>query len=213
MGIENFEKLPKEKQTAITDAAIEVFGRSEYKKASTEEISRRAGISKGMLFYYFKDKKSLYIHALNYISTLVSRRVLDEKFYSLDDFFDILSHSADKKVRLWRQHPEYLDFVLRAYGSKNEEISRTVAEQVKQAYENLPGYFTHIRLDKFKDGVDVAMVSKMLLWMVEGYITDAGRCGREAGAQDIMQVFSRAMKLLESAVYKPEFTGDKDEQN
>ena len=213
MGIENFEKLPKEKQTAITDAAIEVFGRSEYKKASTEEISRRAGISKGMLFYYFKDKKSLYIYALDYINNLVRRWVLDEKFYSLDDFFDILSYSADKKVQLWRQHPEYLEFVLRAYGSKNEEISRTVAEQVKQAYENLPGYFANIRLDKFKDGVDIAMVFKMLLWMVEGYITDAGRCGRGAGARDIMQAFSRALKLLKSAVYKPEFTGDKNEQN
>ena len=213
MGIENFEKLPCEKQTEIINAAIEVFGRNEYKKASTEEISRRAGISKGMLFYYFKDKKSLYIYALDYINNLVSRRVLDEKFQSLDDFFDILSYSADKKVQLWRQHPEYPEFVLRAYGSKNEEISRTVAGQVKQAYENLPGYFANIRLDKFKDGVDIAMVSKMLLWMVEGYIADAGRCGRGTGAQDIMQVFSRAMNLIKSAVYKPEFIGGKNEQN
>lgn len=76
MGIENFEKLPCEKQIEIINAAIEVFGRNEHKKASTEEISRRAGISKGMLFYYFKDKKSLYIYDLDYINNLVSRRAL-----------------------------------------------------------------------------------------------------------------------------------------
>ena len=63
MGIENFEKLPCEKQTEIINAAIEVFGRNEYKKASTEEISRRAGISKGMLFYYYKNKKACGISA------------------------------------------------------------------------------------------------------------------------------------------------------
>ena len=84
-----------------------------------------------------------------------------------------------------------------------------MAGQVKQAYENLPGYFANIRLDKFKNGVDIAMVSKMLLWMVEGYIADAGRCGRGIGAQDIMQVFSWAMNLIKSAVYKLEFENHK----
>lgn len=88
-----------------------------------------------------------------------------------------------------------------------------MAGQVKQTYENLSGYFANIRLDKFKDGVDIAMVSKMLLWMVEGYIADAGRCGQDAGAQDIMQGFSRPMNLIKSAVYKPEFIGGKNEQN
>ena len=59
--MEKFEELSQEKQRRIIDAGMEVFGRNEYKKANTEDIAAKAGISKGLLFYYFKDKKSFYI--------------------------------------------------------------------------------------------------------------------------------------------------------
>ncbi|MFR3292703.1 MAG: TetR/AcrR family transcriptional regulator [[Clostridium] innocuum] len=57
--MEKFEELSQEKQRRIIDAGMEVFGRYEYKKANTEDIAVKAGISKGLLFYYFKDKKKL----------------------------------------------------------------------------------------------------------------------------------------------------------
>ena len=57
---EKFLELTEEKQMRIIDAAMEVFGTNEYKHAVTDEIARKAGISKGLLFYYFKNKKSLY---------------------------------------------------------------------------------------------------------------------------------------------------------
>ena len=57
--MEKFEELSQEKQRRIIDAGMEVFGRNEYKKANTEDIAAKAGISKGLLFYYFKDKNKL----------------------------------------------------------------------------------------------------------------------------------------------------------
>ena len=52
-----FSSLPDEKQQQILDAAAEVFSREDYKRASTDDIAARAGISKGLLFYYFKNKE------------------------------------------------------------------------------------------------------------------------------------------------------------
>ena len=57
-SMEKFEELSQEKQRRIIDAGMEVFGRYEYKKANTEDIAVKAGISKGLLFYYFKDRKA-----------------------------------------------------------------------------------------------------------------------------------------------------------
>lgn len=50
---ERFKELPEEKQRAVLNAAMEVFAKYDYKKASTDLIAAKAGVSKGLLFYYF----------------------------------------------------------------------------------------------------------------------------------------------------------------
>lgn len=43
----------------IIDAAIDVFSEKGYSRASIDEIAVRAGVSKGLIFWYFKSKKNL----------------------------------------------------------------------------------------------------------------------------------------------------------
>lgn len=52
---EKFLELPNEKQLKIINVGFEYFGKYGYKGANTEDIANRAGISKGLLFYYFKN--------------------------------------------------------------------------------------------------------------------------------------------------------------
>lgn len=58
---EKFLNLSEEKQQKIIDGAIQVFAENDYKHASTDQMAALAGISKGLLFYYFKNKKTLYL--------------------------------------------------------------------------------------------------------------------------------------------------------
>ena len=74
---EQFFHLPEEKQQAIINASLEVFATHEYKKASTDDIAAKAGISKGLLFYYFHNKKSLYLFLYDYTKKLVTDQVID----------------------------------------------------------------------------------------------------------------------------------------
>ena len=67
---EQFFHLPEEKQQAIINASLEVFATHEYKRASTDDIAAKAGISKGLLFYYFHNKKSLYLYIYDYTTFL-----------------------------------------------------------------------------------------------------------------------------------------------
>ena len=53
-----FLELPKEKQLRIINAGMEYFGQYGYKNAKTDDIATKAGISKGLLSYYFKNKKN-----------------------------------------------------------------------------------------------------------------------------------------------------------
>ena len=81
----DFDALPPERQEAIIRASVEGFGRNSYKEASTEDIARRAGISKGLLFFYFRNKNALYLRTLDYLTDKVVEWVVDDRFYSIDD--------------------------------------------------------------------------------------------------------------------------------
>jgi AcrR family transcriptional regulator len=55
-----FTKLSPEKQEAILDAAAYVFARKGYHQANVIDICKKASISNGALYKYFRNKKDLY---------------------------------------------------------------------------------------------------------------------------------------------------------
>lgn len=59
-----FFQLAPSKQTLVYQALLQEFATHPYEEASTNRIVKRAGISKGSLFNYFKDKEDLYLYTL-----------------------------------------------------------------------------------------------------------------------------------------------------
>ena len=51
---------PEESRAAILKAAIQEFAREGVAGARTDAIAQSAGVNKALLYYYFKDKESLY---------------------------------------------------------------------------------------------------------------------------------------------------------
>ncbi len=56
-GFMSRRKLRKQQ---IMQAAIEVFGKSNYQNANISEIARKAGIAEGTIYQYFKSKQALF---------------------------------------------------------------------------------------------------------------------------------------------------------
>ena len=94
---EKFFTLSPEKQARITNAALEVFARNDYKHASTDDIAAKAGISKGLLFYYFRNKQSLYLYLYDYALEQVRGQVLRQKLDGVTDFFELMHIGARAK--------------------------------------------------------------------------------------------------------------------
>ena len=51
---DKFFDLKQEKQDRMINASLKIFSRGGYRHASTDEIVKEAGISKGLLFHYFE---------------------------------------------------------------------------------------------------------------------------------------------------------------
>src|ERR1700756_3805310 len=58
---------PEKTRAAILKAALEEFSHEGVTGARTDEIARRAGVNKALLYYYFKDKEGLYAAALEQV--------------------------------------------------------------------------------------------------------------------------------------------------
>ncbi len=75
MPLPTFFNLPEEKRQKILDCAIAEFARHDYNSASISKIVARAGIAKGSLYQYFRDKSDLY-HYLFQVAALKKAELL-----------------------------------------------------------------------------------------------------------------------------------------
>jgi TetR/AcrR family fatty acid metabolism transcriptional regulator len=58
--------MENNKEIKILQAAEKVFFKKGFFPARMEDIADEAGVAKGTLYLYFKDKTSIYIHLMNY---------------------------------------------------------------------------------------------------------------------------------------------------
>ena len=92
----------------ILDAAMEVFGHQGYAKASMDQIAACAGVSKGALYYFFRNKSDLYWSMIqdgvDYLHTILDA-ALEQPATPERYLYDIIS----AYVNLALDHPAYVD--------------------------------------------------------------------------------------------------------
>ena len=203
---QKFFELPEEKRDKIVNAGFYVFGRSDYRRASTEEIARRAGISKGLLFYYFENKQALYAYLFERAVERVKAGVLDGEIEEITDFFDYCQCAATRKCELLARNPHIMDFIMRAFNARDEVISGDVGRRMGEEMAKIARiHFRNVDLTKFRDDVDFKVVYRMLVWMVEGYIAEQDRAGNPASLKEMMAQYAEIASYLRRMSYKEEY--------
>ncbi len=203
---DKFESLPEERREAILGAAIETFGRSDYKGASTESIAAKAGISKGLLFFYFKNKKELYLYIVEHLIERVSKIVVDDGFYEIDDFFELFYYTATRKRAMLEKIPYVLDFSIRAYYPEHKDIRDTMDGWTQTRIDVMfKTYFKNIRFDKFKDDVDPRNVLNMMIWMADGYLHQQRSLHRPIDIDALFEEFFAWCEMFKQYAYKEEY--------
>lgn len=204
---EKFESLPDERQEAIVNAGVELFGRNDYKNASTDAIARKAGISKGLLFFYFKNKKEFYLYLMERLMDKMTDLVVDDGFYEIDDFFELMEYSAHKKKDMFeKMSPFMLDFSIRAFYPEHKDIKDTM-DGWTQAQVDLmfSRFFKNVRFDRFRDDVSPRRVLDMLIWMADGYLHQQRCLKKPIDIDALMDEFAEWCAMLKAYAYKEEY--------
>lgn len=203
---DSFLALSKEKQQRITNAALEVFSKHEYKKASTDDIAHLAGISKGALFYYFKNKESLYFYLFDYITQLSMELVMDDGYENITDFYELFDYGASKKVAIVQQNPYVLDFIMQGYFADNEKISKHLQGSIQSNITSVfAKYFGNIDFSKFKEDINPKQMYYMLTWMADGYLHELQMKRQDVDMNAFIKEFNIWKKMFKKMSYKEEY--------
>ncbi len=169
---DKFFDLKKDKQDRMINAALKVFAMQGYKHASTDDIVKEAGVSKGLLFHYFESKLGVYEFVYEYsvrymvleLSTTVSK---DES-----NLFEIMKQMEFARMNVAKGYPYMQQFLNR---SMTEDVGEALlATESKRAileaeYERLDA---QIRYIGFPSGVDGRKLHKMLDFTIKGLMTE-----------------------------------------
>lgn len=188
---EKFLELPNEKQLKIINAGFEYFGKYGYKGANTEDIANRAGISKGLLFYYFKNKESYYLFLCEFCQNLMLESFQETDFQEITDFFELIDFATKAKLKIITEYPFITDFSVNLIADKSIKVGSKSEEYVNNAiYNSFDIYFKNIDFTPFKEEIDVKKIYQMMLWLSEGYINEKKRINTPIVLEDFLSDFA-----------------------
>lgn len=203
---QRFSSLPDEKQQQILDAAAEIFSREDYKRASTDDIAARAGISKGLLFYYFKNKQSLYLYVADHMRHLVERHLERGKVAEISDFFDMLDYGAQEKLQLFQRQPWVLDLSLRLYYATDKDVVSSLRQRFMEMLDEMwDVYFSHIDREKFRPGIEPRLVLDQLIYLIDGYIHQQMMRSKRVNMDALMAEYALWRDMLRQYAYREEY--------
>jgi TetR/AcrR family transcriptional regulator len=116
---------PEESRAAILRAAAEEFAEHGIAGARTDAIARQADVNKALLYYYFKDKETLY------------GAVLDKAFSGLKaTVFRVLDSDLAPREKIMAYVGTYFDFI-----ASNQNYPRLMQREMMRAREGGSPHF------------------------------------------------------------------------
>ena len=151
--LEKFMKLEEPKRNRILNAAMKEF-RYGYKKASTDEIVKGAGISKGLLFHYFVSKEQLYTFLIRFASDLLMRDYFDVLSQYQQDILEGFWQMALLKKNITTQYPFIYDFINGLYVHAADIPNAEIIAQLEQEEQLYAEFYEHCDAGLFRDDID-----------------------------------------------------------
>lgn len=129
------QERSNEKKNKIIAASYEVFSEIGYHAASTPEIAKRAGVSTGIVYSYFKDKRDILLYVLDIYIGKIAKPFMEK--------FEQLTASVDAKVVV----PEIVDLTISVH-NENAHLHNTLHalasgdDEVKERFMTLEKHIT-----------------------------------------------------------------------
>ena len=201
---ERFFSLPEEKRQAIINAGYRVFSQNSYRHSPMSEIAAEAGISKGLLFHYFRNKRELYLFMWDQCAQMTIQVLTRYGCYQQDGLFGSIERGIRAKMELIRLYPDMANFTIKAFYEKDADVCAAIQESYHR-YFNFKADQVRVNMDptQFVPGLDISMMYRDMYWASEGYLWEMVQRG-EVDMERMERDFTRLLAFWKSIYLRKE---------
>lgn len=167
-----FFDLKKEKQDRMINGALKVFAINGYRHASTDDIVKEAGISKGLLFHYFVNKlgvyQFVYDYSVRYMSLELNTRVNPRE----KDLFEIVKQTQGARMNAIKGYPYMQHFLTRSASEDVNEALEVIGQKrdiLADAYQEI---YRRINFNALPQGTDGRLLYQMMNHAADGLVME-----------------------------------------
>ena len=131
MAQPRYQRRKEDRPQEITDAAFAAFAENGYAATRVEEVAKRAGVSKGLLYLYFKTKEELF--------KAVVRSVVMPRVDALEAELDSSDMTAEAFIR-----GPVLDFMKQVPGSPVSVVIRLMIAEAPKHPDLVEFYWENV---------------------------------------------------------------------
>lgn len=168
--MEKFKNLDNDKQKRIINAALKEFTEKDFDQASTNQIVKEAGIGKGMLFYYFNNKKDLYLYLIDYCIEMIEKKYFRLIDTSERDLFERLKEIGKVKLEFLKEHPDSMNFIavvfLKNFDQIDNELQARIENLQVKGHEII---YANLDYSLFRKDIDTENTFNLIRWAFYGY--------------------------------------------
>ncbi|HON42260.1 MAG TPA: TetR/AcrR family transcriptional regulator, partial [Bacillota bacterium] len=152
----------------VIRASIEEFAKG-YEVASTNEIVRKAGISKGLLFHYFGSKKNLYMTVFREVVQRTTETLLSRAGELPGDVIERMLRLTLIKLELYREDPKGWHFLADAVSNPPHELKQEIRSvQAELTDFGMKAFLTGLDLAQLRPDVDAECLLRFVLLFLKG---------------------------------------------
>ena len=202
---EIFINTDPDKRDRIINSALEEFSKNSFDKASTNNIVKNAGISKGLLYHYFDSKKSLYKHLQAFSVKIMVDAIVENLDWEDTDLFKRIKDIVLIKFKVCDKYPYLIEFGKNMYENKTiDEMKYIVEDYSPDIYSEV--YNRNIDYTLFKDDIKIEKAVKITEWVMEklgeDWIKYKVKSNAKYDYEELITEIDEYLNILRKAFYK-----------
>lgn len=169
---EKFFDLPRVKQDRMINGAVEIFAKNGFRHASTDDMVKATGVSKGLWFHYFGSKLGLYTFVYEYsvkYMILELSAVVDE---AETDFFELIKQIEYAKFKVSKSYPYMSLFLDNATRENDEDVIEKILESRNLLADKVSGIIKKAVIKKVEDKSKCDKIKKMTTYAISGIVKE-----------------------------------------
>lgn len=207
--IKQFKNLPAAEQRNLIDACLDEFGEKGYVRASTNTIVRNVGIPKGTLFYFFGNKKNLFLYLMDYAVGKYVQYVGTQSSAMPSGLFERLLHLSSVRMRFAAHAPKIYKFFFKTLLNVPDDLKADMQERFHQyADGNRQLMRDGLDTSRLREGVSVDQVLGLLDYFMEGLLarhtdqlTEMDAADTIAYVENLLEESAGYFDLIKRGVY------------